>query len=91
MKTTNLILSAALIMSVGLVSAQNVQTAKSSKNVKTQTSYVDKNNDGVCDNYAAGSHQGCKRGQGLHNGKGSQANFIDANKNGICDRQENLK
>ena len=61
--------------------------------------FVDKNKDGVCDNYktspanaSGGSGKGngiCNstgKGQGQSIGKGR--NFVDANKNGICDTYE---
>jgi len=58
--------------------------------------FVDKNNDGVCDNIqngkanatgnkgnGIGNCDGTGKGQGQGRGKGR--NFVDANKNGICD------
>jgi hypothetical protein len=61
--------------------------------------FVDKNNNGVCDNFensttnktdstkiGIGKRNGC--GQGLRQGKGRGRNFVDANKNGICDFYE---
>ena len=44
--------------------------------------YVDADNDGVCDNYAAGT---CA-GQG--NGRGQGAGYVDADGNGTCDNYE---
>lgn len=61
--------------------------------------FVDKNNDGICDNYESrtanttdnkgngnGKCDGTGKGQGQGNGKGRI--FIDINKNGICDYYE---
>lgn len=61
--------------------------------------FVDKNNNGVCDNYenrtlnktdstkiSSGRWNGS--GQGRGPGKGRGRNFVDANKNGICDFYE---
>lgn len=58
--------------------------------------FVDKNNDGVCDNYEnrAANVTGNKgngngkcdcTGKGQGQGRGKGRNFVDANKNGICD------
>lgn len=33
--------------------------------------YVDRDNDGVCDNYGTGAHHGCGAGNGTGNGGGS--------------------
>jgi|WetSurMetagenome_2_1015567.scaffolds.fasta_scaffold600860_1 hypothetical protein len=80
-----LITSFSLFLLLGLSSisaAQNTTTKKTDWNT-TGRSFVDKNNDGLCDNYAAGR-------------KGSNGrNFIDKNKDGICDnvgyRGKNVK
>jgi len=61
--------------------------------------FVDKNNNGICDNYenrtanatnnkgnGNGICDGTGKGQGQGRGKGR--NFVDANKNGICDYYE---
>ena len=61
--------------------------------------FVDKNNDGVCDNFenraanvtgnkgnGDGKCNGTGKGQGQ--GRGQGRNFVDANKNGICDIYE---
>ena len=55
--------------------------------------FVDKNNDGVCDNLQNGNATGNKGngkcdGSGKVQGKGQGSNFVDANKNGICDTYE---
>ena len=56
------------------------------------SAFVDKNNDGVCDNLQNGNATGNKgngkcdgSGKGQGQGKGQGSNFVDANKNGICD------
>lgn len=62
------------------------------------TSYVDKNNNGVCDNSenkttgtavkkgkGNGNGTGKCNGTGQGCGKGQGKNFTDANKNGVCD------
>lgn len=47
----------------------------------TDTAFVDKNNNGVCDHREArqGYRRGCHRGD---------STFVDKNSNGICDRRE---
>jgi len=59
------------------------------------SAFVDKNNDGVCDNIKNGNATGNKgngtcdgSGKGQRQGKGQGRNFVDANKNGICDTYE---
>jgi len=61
--------------------------------------FVDKNNDGVCDNYENGTANAAVKsgkgngicdgtGKGQDQGRGKGRNFVDANKNGICDTYE---
>jgi len=55
--------------------------------------FVDKNNDGVCDNKQNGTaYSTGNKGNGIvkcnGSGKGHGRNFVDANKNGICDTYE---
>jgi hypothetical protein len=61
--------------------AQTAQTqqgeTKQQKVQVNRSGFVDKNNDGVCDNAGTGRYQG--RG----------ANFIDNNNDGICDNRQN--
>lgn len=55
----------------------NVQTNGNQTATTKRGQWVDKNNDGICDNY-----QNLKT-----NPKGS--NFVDKNKDGICDNYQN--
>lgn len=61
----------------------------------TGSAFVDKNNDGVCDNIQNGNTTGNKgngkcdgSGKGQGQGKVQGRNFVDANKSGICDTYE---
>ena len=47
--------------------------------------YVDRNNDGVCDNYANGCGNRRGSGYGCGNGNGGGAGYVDADGDGICD------
>jgi len=82
----------------------NAQTTKKKEVTKTQTTqasdpqqnngpfYVDKNNNGTCDNYENGNgRQGqCNRqGKGRGNGQGQGRNFVDTNNDGVCDNANN--
>lgn len=89
---TGLFLMAALFV--------NAQTPDGKGNGKCNgtgkgVAYVDKNNDGICDNYAT-RQAGIKKGNGKGNcngkgqGKGKRRNFVDTNNNGVCDKRENL-
>jgi len=64
--------------------------------------FVDKNNDGVCDNNQNGNANAAVKsgkgngicdgtGKGQGQGRGKGRNFVDANKNGICDTYEAQK
>ncbi len=85
-----------LVMTVGFVIisiiafGQNNQQAKTNEKTKSEAktitkqaggNFVDKNNDGICDNYKDGN----RRGNGLRNGKGKGPNFVDKDNDGICD------
>lgn len=113
--TTKLFLTGLALLAVTtLVSAQqgtgkgNCQSKCQSKCSGTGkgTAYVDKNNNGVCDNYESrkdststkkgkglGKCDGTGNGQGKGTGKaaGKGKNFVDANKNGVCDHAETIK
>ena len=71
---------------------QNNQQAKAANKVQTETvqtrkgpNFVDKNKNGICDNYEQGTRPA--RGQG-RNAKGGGANFVDKNKDGVCDNYQ---
>ncbi|HNX42870.1 MAG TPA: hypothetical protein PLJ84_00400 [Bacteroidales bacterium] len=80
-------------------SADQAKTRQKSTAIN-RPAFVDKNNDGVCDNYSSGRYQGrganfvdknndgvCDNyGSGRYQGRG--ANFIDSNKDGICDNRQ---
>ncbi len=83
MKTKLIIIavSAFLFLAVHASAQQNnVSKTDSSKvNSKKCPNYVDKNNDGVCDNW-----QSSKTNQTV-----KSKNYVDANKDGICDNRQN--
>lgn len=63
----------------------------------TGAAFVDKNNNGICDNAENRQSGTClKKRNGNGNGacgrkgQGKGRNYIDANKNGICDNRENI-
>lgn len=109
MKTKEFILTLALIAVSGIATAQTqskTQTEEKKqveKTTQTGPAFVDKNNNGVCDNYENGTPgnpnsngrkalrngtgSGNRTGYGMRNGRGR--NFVDANKNGVCDHYEN--
>lgn len=88
MKTKAFITAMALIATIGLATAQNQNQAakETAKTAQTGPAFVDKNNNGVCDNYENGtpgnpnangkqrlldgSGRGQGKGQGLRNGRG---------------------
>lgn len=101
---TKLFLTALFSVAVfTLVQAQQQNSTNSTTKNTTRT-FVDANNDGVCDNYygtskkrnqqnlKANQNNGNKSGSGQANKKGQGqrkgANFIDTNANGICDNRE---
>ena len=107
MKTKLFISAIAVVLSVGMVTAQNQNQVKKDAATTTQTgpAFVDKNNNGVCDNFENGipgnpnangkqrlldgSGRGQGKGMGMRNGRGQGRNFVDADKDGICDNYEN--
>jgi hypothetical protein len=100
MKTFRIAIFASILMlsysSAGV--AQNNPTNKTGQYI-TGRNYVDKNKDGVCDNYgtrgnnAKGLNFIDKNNDGIcdNNGNGSNKvkgrNFIDNNKDGVCDNR----
>lgn len=59
--------------------------------------FVDKNNDGVCDNIGKSASNGSGNkangicngtGKGLAQGNSKGKNFVDADKNGVCDNNK---
>jgi hypothetical protein len=107
MKTKIFISALAVVLSVGLVTAQNQDQDNKEKSTTSQNgpAFVDKDNNGVCDNFENGtpgnpnangkqrlldgSGRGRGMGYGMRNGRGGGRNFVDADKNGICDYYEN--
>jgi len=98
MKTTMMLL-AALILTVAMSSEMFAQNGKGSANAP-RLSWVDANNDGICDNYTGTPKQnkgvvkanfvdadgdGVCDNQGTQSGKGTRANFVDADGDGVCD------
>lgn len=98
MKTKLFFTALVIISFTGIASAQNRGAVRNQSCTGTPVgTYVDANNDGVCDNFVAGRTPGTT---GKHYGtatRSSQSNqsyaakrlrFVDANKNGICDYNE---
>lgn len=89
-----------LLASYGLASAQNVKATQGTN--KSAPNYVDKNNDGICDNFNTVNRGGRARNNGTcMYGSGRQSNtqrgnasvgkgrnLVDKNNNGICDYRE---
>lgn len=106
--TTKILLSAlAVVLSVGLVTAQE-QDKKEKTTTQHGPAFVDKDNNGICDNFENGipgnpnangkqrllngSGRGRGMGCGMRNGRrGGGGNFVDADNNGVCDNYENGK
>lgn len=98
MKTTMMLL-AALILTVAMSSEMLAQNGKGSANAP-RLSWVDANNDGICDNYTGTPKQnkgvvkanfvdadgdGVCDNQGTNSGRGKRQNFVDADGDGVCD------
>jgi hypothetical protein len=89
MKT--IVFTIAFAMMTVVAFGQNNQQAKAANKAQTETkvqtrkgpNFVDKNKNGICDNYEQGTRPA--RGQG----KNSQgAKFVDKNKDGVCDNYQ---
>ena len=104
MKTKLFITGLALMAVTAFASAQNPVAGQGNGNGRCNgigkgSAFVDKNKDGVCDNYenrtanvtdnkGKGNGKCDGSGKGRRLGKGKGRNFVDANKNGICDNYE---
>ncbi|MBB3186283.1 hypothetical protein [Microbacter margulisiae] len=100
MKTRMMIVSfACLAMTAVTMGQTSVKTSNRNGNI-TRPAYVDKNKNGVCDNYEARHTNNTttmvRYGQGQHRGKGKGvgcghgSRFVDKNHNGICDYRETV-
>jgi len=94
----------AVVLSVGLVTAQEQDKTEKTTTTQRGPAFVDKDNNGICDNFENGtpgnpnatgkqrlldgSGRGRGMGCGMRSGRGG-GNFVDADKNGICDNVEN--
>jgi hypothetical protein len=77
MKTLqNLMLITVLLFGFHLSAASQNSTSQTPVKSTTSKNFVDKNNDGICDNLVSGNQN--DRGR----------NFVDANNDGICDNKE---
>lgn len=90
--------AATMLLIAAFVQAQD--NAPKNKTNPPRPAYVDKNNDGVCDNFVTGRPGGrganfvdknndgiCdNRGSGRYQGRGP--NFVDKNNDGICDHRQ---
>lgn len=79
-----LLLAAAIMTLIALTGQSQTNTVQTKQQDQKQTSanpatgtFVDKNNNGVCDNYESRS------------GTGHGANFVDKNGDGTCDNRAN--
>jgi hypothetical protein len=116
MKTLSFFAAALLFMGISTMT-QGQETVKTNTTVQEKNQvaesaasnaqrpyYVDKDNNGVCDNFEAGNGrqgrrlgqgqgfgkcQGQGKGLGRGQGRGGNGNFVDANNDGICDNQQN--
>lgn len=103
----------ALSLSAQTVSAQSNTKKEAPKTQQVQKAntgqnngpyFVDKDNNGVCDNFENGNRgqgrkngngqglrRGCRNGQGSGRGcrRGQGRNFVDANNDGVCDNMNN--
>lgn len=83
MKTIRIMMAALILLVFAIPAFSQVKTGNQSTQTKTSSAdftpgrFVDKNNNGVCDNYEA---------RGL-NGRG--ARFVDNDNDGICDYRQN--
>lgn len=107
MKIKLFITAMAVVAATALATAQNLnQSVRDTVGTAQKgPAYVDKDNNGICDNFENGTpgnptangkqalRDGSGRrqgkGMGMRNGKGNGRYFVDADKNGICDHFEN--
>jgi hypothetical protein len=76
-----------LLATTIVVNAQNKTTDPVKENGKQTTGFVDKNNDGVCDNYQNGVKSGSCFRKGNCNGQGRQFRY----RNGQCQAGQKSK
>jgi len=104
MKTRIFISALAVVLSIGLVTAQEQDKKEKTTTTQKGPAFVDKDNNGICDNFENGtpgnpnatgkqrlldgSGRGRGMGCGMRNGRGGGGNFVDADKNGVCDNYE---
>ena len=104
MRTKILLSALAVVLSVGLITAQEQDNKEKTTTTQQGPAFVDKDNNGICDNFENGTPgnpnangkqrlldgRGRGQGYGMRNGRGSGGrNFVDADKNGVCDNYEN--
>ncbi|OQB29116.1 MAG: hypothetical protein BWY08_02238 [Bacteroidetes bacterium ADurb.Bin174] len=88
-----IVFTIAFAMMTVVAFGQNNQQAKAANKAQTETkvqtrkgpNFVDKNKNGICDNYEQGTRPA--RGQ-KRNAKSGGRNFVDKNKDGICDNYQ---
>lgn len=105
MKVRLFLAALAIVATAATASTQDSKPVNDKKTTTKATgaAFVDKNNNGICDNKENGTnnhsrHHGNRNGKGNGHGKGNGqccgshngkgSNFIDKNANGICDNQE---
>lgn len=103
MRTKIFISALAVILSVGVASAQEPDKKEKATTTQQGPAFVDNDNNGICDNFEKGTPgnpnangkqrlldgSGRGMGYGMRNGRGGGRNFVDADKNGVCDHYEN--
>jgi hypothetical protein len=106
MKTKIFLSALAVILSIGLATAQEQDKTEKRTTTQNGPAFVDKDNNGICDNFERGTPgnpnadskgrlldgSGRGRGKGIRNGRGwGGRGFVDADDNGICDYYENSR
>lgn len=105
MRTKILLSALAVVLSVGVASAQEQDKKEQAMTTQQGPAFVDNDNNGICDNFEKGtpgnrtangkqrlldgSGRGRGMGYGMRYGRGGGRNFVDADKDGVCDHYEN--
>ncbi len=67
---------------------QNVDKSGNNQTPANRPNFVDKDGDGVCDNYTSGKYgkgRGAGKGKGRGNRGQNRPNFVDEDGDGVCD------
>ena len=103
MKTKIFLSALAVVLSIGLATAQEPVETEKETTTQNGPAFVDNDNNGICDNFEKGTPgnpnangkgrlldgSGRVNGKGMRNGRGRGGRgFVDADDNGICDYYE---